>query len=113
MLQELASRVERAVEAAAAAGLDGLVLTPGADLRHVTGYQPVLVSERLTALVLRAGEEPVLVVPTLERPDAERTAGALGGLVDWGDGSDPYAIAGELLPRGRYGISDVAWALQV
>jgi D-alanyl-D-alanine dipeptidase len=107
-------RIERAVAAAAAAGLDGLVLTPGADLRYLAGYQPIAITERLTALVLAPGREPVLVVPVLERPDAERApAAAQLRFVDWADGTDPYAEAAALLGGGRWGISDTAWALQV
>jgi D-alanyl-D-alanine dipeptidase len=108
-------RIERAADAAAAAGLSGLLLAPGPDLVYLTGYRPTAVTERLTLLVVAPGREPTLVVPTLERPDAERASGASQlRIVDWRDGADPYALAAELLePGGRYGISDDAWALHV
>src|ERR1051326_5854487 len=34
---------------------------------------------------------------------------------DWADGTDPYAALSSLLPdpRGRYGISDSAWAMHL
>ena len=54
-------------------------------------------------------------MPVLERPDAEAapSAGALS-LTDWTDGSDPYEATAKLLdPRGRYAISDSAWAMHV
>jgi D-alanyl-D-alanine dipeptidase len=72
-------------------------------------------TERLTLLVLRAGHDPVLVVPTLEAPDVAEAAGAPAlTLRDWTDGQDPYETAGSLLgPTGRYGISDNAWALHL
>ena len=111
---DLGARLDRAAQAAAEAGLDGLVLTPGADLRYLTGYQPIAITERLTALVVAAGSEPVLVVPSLERPDAERSRVApLLRFVDWADGTDPYPEAAALLGEGRWGISDAAWALHV
>jgi D-alanyl-D-alanine dipeptidase len=56
-----------------------------------------------------------MIVPILERPDAEGADGATAvSIADWTDGSDPYEAAAKLLePRGRYAISDSAWALHV
>jgi Xaa-Pro aminopeptidase len=107
--------MRRALGDARAAGLDGLLVTPGPDLVWLTGYRPTAVTERLTALVLTADREPTLLVPTLERPDAEAAAGAAAAtVVDWRDGSDPYAAAVALLrPHGRYAVSDNAWALHL
>ncbi|WP_406174638.1 aminopeptidase P family protein [Streptomyces sp. NBC_00996] len=108
------ARMRRAAEAAAHAGLDGVLVAPGPDLVWLTGYRPVE-TERLTLLVLRAGEDPVLVVPTLEAPDAARATGAPAlTLRDWTDGKDPYeATASLLAPKGRFGVSDNAWALHL
>ncbi|WP_371495368.1 aminopeptidase P family protein [Kitasatospora sp. NBC_00374] len=113
--KDFADRMARAAEAAAAEGLAGLVVTPGPDLLHLAGYQPVAITERLTALLLAPGRQPVLVVPSLERPDAAGAPGAAAvRLVDWADGTDPYAALAPLLdPRGRYGISDAAWAMHL
>ncbi|WP_128374761.1 aminopeptidase P family protein [Streptomyces cavernae] len=111
-----ATRMRRAAEAAADAGLDGLLIAPGPDLVWLTGYRPVP-TERLTLLVLRAGEDPdpVLVVPALEAPDAAEAAAApVLTLRDWSDGNDPYETAAPLLGAGgRYGISDNAWAMHL
>ncbi|HEY8471068.1 MAG TPA: aminopeptidase P family protein [Natronosporangium sp.] len=107
--------MHRAAEAAREAGLAGLLVTPGLDLLYLTGYQPIGVTERLTLLVLTADREPALIVPRLEQPDAEEApgAGALR-LLDWADGTDPYALVAPLLrPDGRYGISDNAWAMHL
>ncbi|HZB47777.1 MAG TPA: aminopeptidase P family N-terminal domain-containing protein, partial [Mycobacteriales bacterium] len=112
---DYAKRMARAAAAAADAGLAGLLVAPGPDLVWLTGYQPTAMTERLTLLVLAPDSEPVLVVPALERPDAEAAAGvAAASIVDWTDGVDPYRVAGPLLrPDGRYGISDSAWAMHV
>ena len=72
-----AERRRRALEAAEAAGLAGLLVSPGPDLAYLTAYTP-LPLERLTLLVLTPSIDPTLVVPTLERPLAERAAGAPG-----------------------------------
>ncbi|CAL9583628.1 putative dipeptidase PepE [Streptomyces sp. enrichment culture] len=109
------ARMDRAARQAADAGLAGLLVAPGPDLVWLTGYAPPAVTERLTLLVLAAGREPVLVVPTLEAPDAGKATGAPAlALRDWTDGKDPYALAAALLDdRGRFGVSDNAWALHL
>ncbi|MEV4558279.1 aminopeptidase P family protein [Kitasatospora sp. NPDC049285] len=109
------ARMARATRAAAEAGLSGLVVTPGPDLVYLTGYQPTAITERLTALVLAADTEPLLLVPKLERPDAEQAPGAsVVRITDWTDGADPYqALAPALSVPGRYGISDNAWAMHL
>jgi Xaa-Pro aminopeptidase len=113
--EDFKRRIERAAGEAEEAGLTGLLVTPGPDLVYFTGYQPSLISERITMLVITAGADPSMIVPILERPDAERAAGAsVVALRDWTDGSDPYAVTAELLhPHGRYAISDSAWAMHV
>ncbi|MEU3183689.1 aminopeptidase P family protein [Streptomyces sp. NPDC006923] len=109
------ARMARAAESAAAAGLAGVLVAPGPDLVHLTGYRPTADTERLTLLVLAQGHDPVLVVPTLEAADAARAAGAPAfTLRDWTDGKDPYAVTAALLdPAGRFGVSDNAWALHL
>jgi Xaa-Pro aminopeptidase len=112
---DYAARMRRVVEDAVRSGLSGVVVTPGPDLVWLTGYRPTAITERLTVLVLTPDREPTLLVPALERPDAEGAegAGALN-IVDWPDGTDPYPLAGRLLrPDGRCGISDSTWAMHL
>ncbi|MEU1419195.1 aminopeptidase P family protein [Kitasatospora sp. NPDC005751] len=113
--EDYTARMARATADAAAAGLSGLVVAPGPDLVYLCGYQPTAITERLTALLLTDGREPALIVPKLERPDAERATGAPGlRLLDWTDGESPYDTAVPLLdPAGRYGVSDNAWAMHL
>ena len=114
-LDDFAARMRRAAGEAAEAGFAGLLVTPGPDLGYLTGYAPTAVTERLTILVLANDRAPTMVVPRLERPDAERAPGAPAiSFVDWLDGTDPYAAAGRFLdPAGRYAISDGAWAMHL
>ncbi|MFE6822738.1 aminopeptidase P family protein [Streptomyces sp. NPDC057690] len=109
------ARMERAAREAADAGLAGLLVAPGPDLVWLTGYAPTAATERLTLLVLAPGRDPVLVVPTLEAPDAAKATGAPAlTLRDWTDGKDPYAATAALLGTGgRFGISDNAWAMHL
>ncbi|GAA4017497.1 aminopeptidase P family protein [Streptomyces plumbiresistens] len=109
------ARMERAARAAAETGLAGLLVAPGPDLVWLTGYTPTATTERLTLLVLAPGQDPVLVVPTLEAPDAAKAPGASAlTLRDWTDGKDPYAATAALLDAsGSFGVSDNAWAMHL
>ncbi|MFK0169454.1 aminopeptidase P family protein [Streptomyces sp. NPDC090306] len=109
------ARMDRAAGDAADAGLAGLLIAPGPDLVWLTGYAPPAATERLTLLVLAAGQDPVLVVPALEAPDAANAVGAPAlTLRDWTDGKDPYAATAALLGgTGRLGVSDNTWALHL
>ena len=95
-------------------GLAGVVVTPSADLVYLAGYDAPLL-ERLTALVVRAGAPPVLVVPELERPRALASpAGALVEMRPWADGEDPLELVASLLSDdGRYAVSDRMFALHL
>ena len=110
--EDYAARMARVVDQSGEAGLDAVVVAPGPDLVWLTGYRPTAITERLTLLVLAPGTTPALLVPVLERPDAEAAAGAAALEVrDWTDGSDPYrAAAGRLRADGRFGISDATWS---
>jgi Xaa-Pro aminopeptidase len=109
------ARMERAARTAADAGLAGLLVAPGPDLVWLTGYTPTATTERLTLLVLAPDRDPVLVVPTLEAPDAAKATGAPAlTLRDWTDGKDPYAATAALLDgAGRFGISDNTWSMHL
>jgi Xaa-Pro aminopeptidase len=110
-----ASRLAEVAAATAAAGLDAVLLTPGPDLRYVTGYDAHQL-ERLTCLAIPAAGEPFLVVPRLEVPAAQASpAGALDlEIVGWDETDDPYAlVAGRLGAVAAVGLSDRMWALMV
>jgi D-alanyl-D-alanine dipeptidase len=113
--EDYAARIARAAQQAADAGLTGVLVTPGPDLRYFTGYMPVAITERITLLAIQQGRDAAMIVPILERPDAAAADGAGAvALADWTDGDDPYAATAKLLdPEGRYAISDSAWALHV
>src|SRR6478609_9902819 len=93
--EDFAARMRRVIESAVEKGLAGVIVTPGPDLVWLTGYQPTAITERLTMLVLSPDDEPTLLLPVLERPDAEAAEGAGSvSLVDWTDGTDPYRSLG-------------------
>ena len=113
-----ADRLEHAAAAARAAGLSALLLTPGADLRYVTGYDAQQL-ERLTCLAVPAegsAHPPFLLVPRLEFPAAQASpAGRLGlEIVPWDETADPYALLARRLGHvEQVGLSDQMWAMMV
>jgi len=109
-VEGLRARLDRAATQAAGAGLAGVLVTPGADLRYLTGYGPMPL-ERLTMVVVAPGRDPVMLVPMLERPAALASpAGDLLEVLGWTDGEDPYEAAARLLPEGLLALSDQTWA---
>jgi Xaa-Pro aminopeptidase len=117
MLDELypAARLSTAAAAAARAGLDALLLTPGPDLRYVAGYD-AHAFERLTCLAIPASGDPFLLVPRLELPAAEASpAGRLGlEMIAWDETDDPYALVADRLgDPAAVGLADQMWALMV
>ena len=110
-----AERLRLAADATAAAGLGALLLTPGPDLRYVTGYDAQQL-ERLTCLALPADGDPFLVVPRLELPAAQASpAGGFGlEMIPWDETDDPYElVARRLGPVSSVGLADRMWAMMV
>jgi Xaa-Pro aminopeptidase len=112
MSPDLSHRLARARDAVAAAGLDAMLVTPGADLRYLTGYQATPL-ERLTCLAIPAAGDAVLVVPRLEKPAAAASPAAALPLdiVAWDETDDPYALVARLLPApvARIGLDNQMW----
>ncbi|MCM2578861.1 M24 family metallopeptidase [Streptomyces meridianus] len=110
-----ADRLETARAATADAGLDALLLSPGAGLRYLTGYDAKPL-ERLTCLVLPVDGDPFLLVPALEKPVAQVSpAGGLGiEITGWNETEDPYAVVAARLPSriARIGVDNHMWAEQ-
>ena len=106
-------RLAAAAEATQSAGLDALFIGVGPDLRYLTGYEAMPL-ERLTALVIRPGESPRIVVPRLERPAAEAGLRTPVDIETWEETDDPYALATAGIPAsGRVAVSDTMLAMHL
>ena len=104
-----AGRVERVRERMGALGVDTLLLSLGADLPWLSGYEAMPL-ERLTMLVLPVDGEVTLVVPRLETPRVEHDD-ALFTLRPWAETEDPVAVVADLVgARSRLAVSDRMWA---
>ena len=110
----LRARRDRARSAARSLGIDAVLVTPGPDLRYLTGYDAIAM-ERLTCLVLPADGEPTLVIPELERPAALAGPAADLDVVAWVETEDPVAICAEMVggAAGRVAVADDMWAEKV
>ncbi len=93
------TRVGRLRDAAGAARVDAVVVSPSADLLYLVGRDKDS-HERLTALVIPAAGEPFVIVPSLERPGWAGGAAEAAGMrfTTWADGEDPYALIADALP---------------
>ena len=94
-----------------------MVITPGADLRYVAGYDAKPL-ERLTALVIPVSGPAFMVAPELEGHEARTSDfGAAGGsVITWGETEDPFAIVASriaALPAGAVAVDDHMWAERV
>ena len=108
-------RLARVADAVLASGLDVLLLTPGPDLRYVTGYDAKQL-ERLTCLAVPAQGDPFLLVPRLELKAAQASpAGALSlEVMTWGETENPFGMISSAVGEPRsIALSDRMWALHV
>ena len=114
-IADLANRLARAQAATAAVGANALLITPGPDLRYLTGYDAVPL-ERLTCLILLADSDPVMMVPRLELEAAKASPlGELGMIIAfWDELDNPYSKVARLMPdSGWVGLDNHMWAEKV
>ena len=78
-------RFEQATAVMKSAGVDALVLTPGADLFYLTGFEHGHAGERLLALVLRRDGSAQWIAPAMNVPQVEERAVAGEAIRGWND----------------------------
>ncbi|HEX4978776.1 MAG TPA: Xaa-Pro peptidase family protein [Acidimicrobiales bacterium] len=107
-----ADRVERVRSRMGELGVDVLLLSLGADLPWLTGYE-AHESERLTMLVLPREGDATMVVPALEEPKVAAVSDV--ATRPWTETEDPVAIVASLAgPSARsVAVSDRTWAMFV
>ncbi|MDE3205402.1 MAG: aminopeptidase P family protein [Acidobacteriota bacterium] len=93
-------------------GVDVLLLSLGADLPWLTGYEAMPL-ERLTMLVVPREGTATLVVPRLEAPRVEEDDDVFR-MRPWSEGDDPVQIVAALAGLGgateEVAVSDRTWA---
>jgi Xaa-Pro aminopeptidase len=104
-----AARMARVRGRMAELGVDVLLLSIGADLPWLTGYE-ALVTERLTMLVLPRDGDATLVVPRLEAARVEERPDAFS-IRAWDETDDPVDVVVELAGApATAAIGDHTWA---
>jgi Xaa-Pro aminopeptidase len=104
-----AERLERVRSRMTELGVDVLLLSVGADLPYLTGYEAMPL-ERLTMLVLPRDGDATLVVPRLEAPRVEERPEVFS-LLAWDETDDPVGLVAKLVgSAGVAAIGDTTWA---
>lgn len=114
-LSSYSTRLAAVSEQARRLGIDAVLVTPGPDLRYLTGYNAIPL-ERLTCLVVPADGPVTMVVPRLERLAAEASpvASLDIDIMTWGETDDPHALVAGIVPgASRVGLDNHMWAEKV
>src|SRR5829696_2726683 len=105
----LGERVDRVRRRMVEEGIDVLLVSLGADLPYLTGYEAMPL-ERLTMLVLPVGGDAILVVPRLEAPRVVEHPEVFA-LRPWEETEDPVAIVAGLAGTPAVAaVGDRTWA---
>lgn len=111
--EQVDDRLARVAALMPAAGIDAVLVTPGPDLRYLTGYDAVPL-ERLTCLVVHPDGSADLVAPRLEALAASSSPAGHLPLHTWTETDDPYLLtAGLVRGAGVVGVDDHMWAAKV
>ena len=107
---ERADRLSRAQTAMQAAGIDALLIEPGASLIYYSGIRWHR-SERLTAAVIPARGAPLIVCPFFEKPSIDESLAIPAEVRVWQEHESPYAPIADFLTtkglaKGRIGIEE-------
>src|SRR5215208_725450 len=104
-----ADRMARVQDSMDELGVDVLLLSIGADLPWLTGYE-ALETERLTMLVLPRDGDATLVVPRLEAARVQEEPDAFS-ITAWDETDDPIAVVVRLAGApATVAIGDHTWA---
>lgn len=105
----IAFRRTRAAAKLRERGFGAVLVSPGADLFYLAGYQ-MFPSERLTCLVLDRDGKATIVCPEFEAPRAAVAAPDIERAT-WGETDDPFAVVAALVrASGAVAVGDQMWA---
>src|SRR3954465_6715583 len=118
---ERLQRIGKARALMARHGIDAIIVEPGASLDYFTGVQWWR-SERLTAAVIPAHGDPIIVTPFFERPSIAESLSIPAEIRTWNEDEEPLKLVADFLRErkaatvgfeetDRYFILDRLWPL--
>ncbi len=99
---ERASRIERAQALMQRQKIGAIVIEPGSSMEFFTGVQWRR-SERLTAAVIPATGDAVIVTPFFEEPSVRESLGVKADVRVWQEDQDPIALVAAVLRERNFG----------
>src|SRR5437868_4793941 len=93
---ERLQRIAKARSLMARNGIDAIIVEPGASLDYFTGVQWWR-SERLTAAVIPARGEPIVVTPFFERPSVAESLSIPAEIRTWNEDEEPLKLVASFL----------------
>ena len=97
---ERLQRIARARTLMARHGIDAIIVEPGASLDYFTGVQWWR-SERLTAAVIPANGDPVIVTPFFEKPSVSESLSIPAEIRTWNEDEEPLKLVADFLRSKR------------
>jgi len=97
---ERLQRIAKARALMARHGIDAIIVEPGASLDYFTGVQWWR-SERLTAAVIPAHGEPIVVTPFFEKPSVAESLSIPSEIRTWNEDEEPLKLVADFLRSKR------------
>lgn len=97
---ERLQRIAKARTLMARHGIDAIIIEPGASLDYFTGVQWWR-SERLTAVVIPAHGDPIIVTPFFERPSVAESLSIPAEIRTWNEDEEPLKLIADFLRATR------------
>src|SRR5438034_573608 len=99
-------RIEKLKKAMSAQGMDYAILIPGSNMKYFLGFSPMLTRRAALAIFSSKAKEPVLVLPSLEAPNARLQTDGKIKIFEWDDGKGAAEAVKQALqkPAGQLQI---------
>src|SRR5947209_11914404 len=97
---ERLQRIAKARALMARHGIDAIIVEPGASLDYFTGVQWWR-SERLTAAVIPAQGDPIIVTPFFERPSIAESLSIPAEIRTWNEDEEPHKLVADFRPERK------------
>lgn len=89
-------------------GIGAIVIEPGASLDYFTGVQWWR-SERLTAAVIPAEGDPIIVTPFFERPSVEESLKVPAEIRTWNEDEEPLKVVADFLNERKVAATPIGF----